>query len=158
MQQRCEWALNNADIVAFMHALRVELLVTQVMCHVADPVPGEPFQYWLRYEFGHSGNPHAHGKCYVGNNPRFDQVVKDEAMRDALRKTGRADVDDLRTWEEATRDIATFFQSYISEMHPCKDAVGRDRYDFLIENLQLKLGHFWVQKKRYFGNFKTCQN
>ena len=59
-------------------------------------------------------------------------------MRDALRKTGRADVDDLRTWEEATRDIATFFQSYISEMHPCKDAVGRDRYDFLIENLQLK--------------------
>ena len=69
-----------------MHALRIELLVTEVMAHVVDPVVGEPFQYWLRFEFGHSGNPHAHGKCYVGNNPRYDQVVKDEAFRDAMRK------------------------------------------------------------------------
>ena len=35
-QRRCQWAVDNPDIVAFMHALRVEQSVTEVMAHVVD--------------------------------------------------------------------------------------------------------------------------
>ena len=137
MDRRCEWALNNPDIVVLLHAIRVELLVTHVMQHIVSPLDSELFQFWLRFEFGHSGNPHAHGKCYVAGNPRFDEVLSDEEQRDILRAAGREDVDALRTWVEAEKTVADFFDDYISEMHPCKDEHGRHRYDFLVESLSL---------------------
>ena len=55
-----------------------------------------------------------------------------------MKQAGRVDADMLRTVEEATDEIAKFFDSYISEMHPAKDDHGFDRYDFFIENLQLR--------------------
>ena len=137
MDQRCEWALNNPDIVVVMHAIRVELLITHVMQHIVSPLDSELFQYWVRFEFGHSGNPHAHGKCYVAGNPRFDEVLSDEEQREILREAGREDVDSLRTWAQAEKTVSDFFDEYISEMHPCKDEHGRQRYDFVVENLAL---------------------
>ena len=68
-----------------LHAMRVELQVRYVMANIVPATEEEPFLYWLRFEFGVSGNPHAHGKRHVGNNPRFDQVVKDGTVREALR-------------------------------------------------------------------------
>ena len=35
-----------------MHALRVELLVNYVMRRIVPETEAEPFQYWLRFEFG----------------------------------------------------------------------------------------------------------
>ena len=57
LQDRCEWVLHHPDLVVQLHALRVEILVRDVMAHI---IP-----YWLRFEFGKNGNPHAHGQCYV---------------------------------------------------------------------------------------------
>ena len=37
---------------------------------------GDPFLYWLCFEWGQNGNPHADGLCYVSGNPHFDSVVK----------------------------------------------------------------------------------
>ena len=65
-------AQDNADIVVFMHALRVELLVELVMKYMVEPNDAEPFFYWLRFEFGASGNPHARGLNYVHGNPSFE--------------------------------------------------------------------------------------
>ena len=36
MAKRCTWVLNHPDIVAAMHAIRVELLVENVMCDVVE--------------------------------------------------------------------------------------------------------------------------
>ena len=75
MTERCNWVLDNPDIVVTLHAIRVELLVRCVMSHVVPEDELEPFLYWLRFEFGQSGNPHAHGLTYVSGNPEFDLVV-----------------------------------------------------------------------------------
>ena len=58
-----------------MHALKVELTVQHIMRRVAHETDLEPFQYWLRFEFGASGNPHAHGMAYADKNPEFEVVV-----------------------------------------------------------------------------------
>ena len=59
---REQWSKDNPGIVVFMHALKVELLVKNVMQLVVPSSDLEPFQYWLRFEFGtNTGNPHAHG-------------------------------------------------------------------------------------------------
>ena len=59
--RRAHCAVDNADILAFLHVLRVELLVRYVMSDVVSCSPGSPFQYWLRFEWGVGGNPHTHG-------------------------------------------------------------------------------------------------
>ena len=78
MSKRCNWVLNNPDIVVMLHAIRVELLVKYVMPYVVPPDDANPFQYWLRFEFGQSGNPHTHGLAYVNGNPQFDCIDKDQ--------------------------------------------------------------------------------
>ena len=40
---RCNWARDKADIVAFLHALRVELQVRLVMQYVVPCNDAEPF-------------------------------------------------------------------------------------------------------------------
>ena len=133
----CRWVLDNPDVVAMMHAIRVELITRYVTAHVVPESEVEPFQYWLRFEFGENGNPHAHGECYVSGNPVFENVLRDESARQELKDAGRHDVDNWKTWEQAETEIAAFFKDYVREMHPCKDTDGRSLYPFLIENIQL---------------------
>ena len=59
MAQRCEWVLNNPDIVVMMHAIRVEIMVHYVMMNIVPPEDEDPFQFWLRF-VGTSGNLHTH--------------------------------------------------------------------------------------------------
>ena len=37
---------------------------------------------------------------------------------------------DLRTWEEAEKDVADFYDRYVRESHPCKDAHGLPQWNF----------------------------
>ena len=83
---RCRWAQDNADIGAFLHAVRIELLVELVMRHIVSEEHADIFQHWLRFEFGVSGNPHVHGLNYVHGNPSFELVVESDDQRDALIK------------------------------------------------------------------------
>ena len=83
---RCNWVRDNGDIVAFLHALRVELQVRLVTQHVVPCTDAEPFLYWLRFEWGTNGNPHAHGQCYVSGNPSFESVVEDPAIADLFAR------------------------------------------------------------------------
>ena len=93
------------------------------------------FLYWLRFEWGKNGNPHAHGLAYVPGNPYFDRILRDEAQREELLKKGYA-VATKETWDQAEAKIANFFDNYISEMHPAKDRHGDALYDFVIDNIQ----------------------
>ena len=70
-----------------MHALRVELLVNYVMRNVVPEEAAWPFLYWLRFEFGASGNPHAHGVNYVARNPAFETIVEDAATKKNSKPT-----------------------------------------------------------------------
>ena len=109
MTHRCNWVLDNPDIVVTLHAIRVELLVRRVMSHVVPPDQLEPFLYWLRFEFGQNGNPHAHGIAYVPGNPEFDQIVKDAETRDFLASIYVHEAKDLRTWDEAQTEVAVSY-------------------------------------------------
>ena len=123
--------------------MRVELLVNYVMRRIVPETEAEPFQYWLRFEFGtNTGNPHAHGMTYVAGNPNFECVVADEEARAKLLARKHPEVlgqtlHDLRTWEEAEADLASFYDQYVRESHPAKEANGEPLYSFLIENLLL---------------------
>ena len=86
MTMRCNWVLDNPDIVVTLHAIRVELIVRYVVSHIVPPEETEPFQYWLRFEFGQNGNPHAHAIGYVPGNPEFDLVVKDIATKLSMQE------------------------------------------------------------------------
>ena len=100
MTARCSWVLDNPDIVVLLHAIRVELLVNYVMRDIVPTEEDDPFLYWLRFEFGSSGNPHAHGVAYVAGNPQFDMIVKDAATKKALLLQHLPEAEDIRTWEE----------------------------------------------------------
>ena len=88
MDARFHWTAGNADIVVLMHAIRVELNVRYAMSEVVAKEDERDFQFWLRFEFGTSGNPHAHGLNYVRGNPPFENVVADEDMRRTLMEAG----------------------------------------------------------------------
>ena len=78
-----------------LHVIRVEIIVNYVMKNVVPQSEDKPFQFWLRFEFGQSGNPHAHGLTYVPGNPEFDLVVKNqEALDEAIRRN-HPDVDKM---------------------------------------------------------------
>mgnify|MGYP003319568729 FL=1 len=140
---REQWTKDNPEIAVFMHALRVELLVQYVMRRIVPETEAEPFLYWLRFEFGsNTGNPHAHGMNYVSGNPNFECVVADKEAKEKLLKRNHPDlhgpnVADLRTWEEAQQELSDFYDNYVREQHPSKDANGEHLYDFVIENLLL---------------------
>ena len=132
MEARCGWALDNPDIVVTMHAIRVEVTTRYVMREIVPPEQLQPFLFWLRFEFGKGGNPHAHGLCYVPGNPEFDLVVKDLAtLQRMLAKGGQHPQDkDLRTYAEAQQQVAAFYDAYIRERHPCKDVNGAALWNF----------------------------
>ena len=135
---RCDWVLNNPDIVAFLHAVRVELNVRLVLPHIVPPEEEQPFHYWLRFEWGSSGNPHVHGQGWVPNNPVFDKVFRDEDARQTYEEEHIDETGLYPTWAEAEKTIAEFYDNYVREMHPAKDSSGKPLYPFVIENLQLK--------------------
>ena len=126
-----------------MHAVRVELMVHYVMRHIVPETEAEPFQYWLRFEFGsNTGNPHAHGLSYVAKNPNFECVVADEDAKQKLLARNHPDlhgpnVAELRTWDEAEQELSIFYDDFVREYHPAKDAHDEPLYDFVIENLLL---------------------
>ncbi len=117
-----------------MHALRVELLVRHVMSDIVPPDEDFPFQYWLRFEWGPGGNPHAHGKCHVDGNPTFEHVVTDEETRLALIAQHHAEALKLRTKTEAECELGNLFDAYLKEWHPCKDDTGANLFPY-IQNL-----------------------
>ena len=43
MEQRCNWVLNNPDIVVMLHVTRVEIIVNYVMKHVVPPEDANTF-------------------------------------------------------------------------------------------------------------------
>ena len=79
---------NNPDIITALQAIRVELHVRLVVAHIVPQVAEQPFQYWLRFECGASGNPHVHGQNWVHGNPQFEHVVADEHMKQKMCEAG----------------------------------------------------------------------
>jgi hypothetical protein len=130
MQDRCLWVVNNPDIVATLHAVRVEVLMHYGMSNVVPPENGRPFLHWLRFEWGSNGNPHAHGLCYVAGNPHFDAVVKDAEERQRFIAAGHPDAFDMRSREEAELDCGRFYIQYVSEKHPSKNVIGEESYNY----------------------------
>ena len=78
----------------------------------------------MRFEFGQSGNPHAHGLTYVADNLELDLVVKNQEALDAAIKNDHPDVAEMLLEADAEKEVAKFFDPYIRETHPCKDAAG----------------------------------
>ena len=113
--ERFEWVLENCDIVSLIHAVRVELIITQVMKLVIPPDNRFLFHHWARFEFGSSGNPHAHGINFVPNNPEFE-CVKDEEAKQALIEKGHPNPEIV---EHGTRQPNTWLTSSI---RMCKNA------------------------------------
>ena len=96
------WSKDHADIVVFMHALKVELTVQHIMRLVVPETDLEPFQYWLRFEFGtNTGNPPAHGMAYAAGNPHFDCVVADEETRQRLLEAKKQ----IEKWPPTPREL-----------------------------------------------------
>ena len=125
---RTQWCFDHPDLVCLLHALRVELLVRMVMPCVVPTSEAQPFQYWVRFEEGQSGNPHAHGLCYAAGNPTLTGI-------ESARRRGEAEMPEEDRRAEVANDLATYFSPLASEWHPAKDDGGCKLYDFHIENL-----------------------
>ena len=115
------WTLNTYDLAVTLHTIHVEILTHYLKQNVVPPDDENPFLYWLRFAFGQSGNPHAHGIAYVPGNPEFDLIVKDAEQLLAYLKQGHPEIGKMRTWQEAEKDVAAFYTPYVNETHPCKD-------------------------------------
>ena len=109
---RCSWVANNADLVAAVHALRVELQVRYVMQEVVPCTSDEPFLFWLRFEWGNNGNPHAHGKNYVSGNRSYESIVDDAETRFEMIAHGHSEAHKLKTRDEAETDLGACFDQF----------------------------------------------
>ena len=114
------------------------------MPYVVPPDDENPFHYWLRFEFGQSGNPHAHGIAYVNGNPQFDLIAANQEAYEAFKKNNHPDLKEIRLAEDAEKDVADFYDPYVREMHPCKDTAGNSLWNFeeplytlLVENVKM---------------------
>ena len=58
-------------------ALRTELLMRMVMPAIVPHSEAWPYLAMARFETGPSGNPHYHGFCVGGGNPRLQRVRAD---------------------------------------------------------------------------------
>ena len=100
-----------------MRARRVELTVRYVMSNVVPCDEEKSFLFWLRFEWGSNGNPHAHGQAYVKYAPSFEHVVSDAEFRDSLIRDGYPQAAALQTQDEAGQDLEDFFNRYVKELH-----------------------------------------
>ena len=98
MQDRCRFVLDNADLVSIVHAIRVELILREVIPSLVPKEDAEPFMFWSRFEWGSgSANPHLHGQCWVPANPHLDKTFKDDLFN---RITG---LDPINAYESFLR-------------------------------------------------------
>ena len=133
---RCRWVLDNPDLVSVIHAIRVELTVRYVMENVVPSDDENPFLFWLRFEWGSNGNPHAPGQVYVKGHPSFEHVTKDDASKEDLVRRGYPNASELDTEEQAATKLGDFYHQYAKEWHPCKDAGGKALYPFTADNVK----------------------
>ena len=133
MDARFQWTADNSDLVVLLHAIRVELNVRHVMSEIVEKQFLSDYQFWLRFEFGDGGNPHAHGLNYATGNPSFESVVADEEMREQLIEAGHHEAADLQTWEQTEKALAKFYTSYTSERHPGKDDASSPLFNFYVD-------------------------
>ena len=117
---RCNWVANNADLVATVHVLRVELQIRYVVQHIVHCTPDEPFLFWLDFEWGANGLPHGHGKNYVSGNPSYEASVDDEDSRMEMIARGHSEAHKLQTRDEAETALGTFLRSLRQRMAPCQ--------------------------------------
>jgi len=129
---RFQWCLDNADLVCFLHVLRVELLVRLLMPAIVPHRPEQPFHYWVRFEEGVGGNPHAHGLNYAAGNPSLSGVRRDMCSADRSEPPAGESADALA---DTAADLARYFERLACEWHPAKDPAGDQLYDFVIENI-----------------------
>ena len=124
---RTLWCHDHPDLVCFLHALRVELLVRMVIAVIVPTSSSQPFHYWVRFEEGQSGNPHVHGLGYAAGNPSLCGIES------AGGREGNVPEEDSRSF--VANDLAKYFSDLVSEKHPAKNEGGEKLYDFHIENL-----------------------
>lgn len=136
ISSRCQWVLDNPDIVAVLHAIGVEMCLRQVMPHIIPCTKKQPFQYWLRFEWGKNGNPHCHGQGYTAENPTFENITLDAETKKQLIEAGFPDARNLKLKEECESDLGNYFSEHIKEWHPAKDAGGNQLYPFRADLLQ----------------------
>ena len=67
------------------------------MAEVVPCTDEEPFLYWLRFEWGMNGNPHAHGQSYVTGNPTFESIVDSQETKNELVLHGYKEAWKLQT-------------------------------------------------------------
>ena len=70
---------------------------------------------------------------WVPRNPTFENVVRDEAVLEEIRRLPDPDCQAAVSWAEAEIAIADFFSEYAREMHPCKDARGHLYYNYNLD-------------------------
>lgn len=103
------------------------------MQDVVPCTPEEPFLFWLRFEWGNNGNPHAHGKNYVSGNPSYECIVEDEDTRQEMILHGHSEAHKLQTKDEAETALGGFFDQYVTEWHPSKDDDGSALHQFAFD-------------------------
>ena len=131
--RRVKWCYDHPDMVCFLHALRVELLVRMVMPAIVPTSSTQPFHYWVRFEEGLSGNPHAHGLAYAAGNPSLCGV-------ESRTRRAEAEMPEEDRRAQMANELSKYFGDLASEWHPAKDQGGNELYDFIVENLDDDLG------------------
>ena len=83
------------------------------MSGIVPPDLHQPFQYWLRFEWGSNGNPHAHGQAYAANNPKFENITTDEDTKKQLIETGYPEARNMLTKDRAESALGHYFAPYV---------------------------------------------
>ena len=168
-QCRVKFCLDNPDIVAMIHVVRVELLIRIVMASIVPNSPAEPFLYWARFEEGTSGNPHAHGLVYASGNPSIDVATITESekpvtnlvcgdnfdpcVREQLTDS-KIDVD-----TECLKKLYDYFCELTCEQHPAMNEEGKFRdSDWVTPKLDKNPGgrvHFLIEGLPALGKLSS---
>ena len=112
------WVRDNPNLVAFMHALRVELTVRYVMSNVVLSDDENQVLFWLRFECGSNCNPHAHGLTCVKGALSFEHAIADADFRYVLIRQGYPQATKLHRQEPTEPPSMDFFNQYVNELHP----------------------------------------
>ena len=73
----------------------------------------QPFLYWLRFEWGSNGNPHAHGQAYAKGNPKFENIAASSEAKQDLINAGYPDARNLVIKEDAGRNLVQYFHAHV---------------------------------------------
>jgi len=104
-QERFEFVRDSPDLVAYMLALRTELLMRVVMPAVVRHSATSPYMAMARFETGQGGNPHYHGFSVGLPGPVMKRVRDDDGVHeDLVPMTVTADVRVFKEWLNANRE------------------------------------------------------